>query len=94
MATSSAALEESPLPIGISVEIVPEIPRVALHSAATAAMYLDHWGCSEEKSLTGRLKCAASGSSADFSDTDESSVKRASITVCRLIAMGNTKPPV
>jgi hypothetical protein len=70
------------------------IPRVALHSEATAAMYLAHCGCNEGISVIGRMKFAASGSSADFSDTDESSVNRASITVCRLIAIGNTKPPV
>ena len=94
VATSRAALEDRPLPIGISVVIVPTIPRVALHSAATAAIYLAHCGCNEEMPLTGIAKFATSGSSADFNEIEGASVKRASITVCRLIAIGNTSPPV
>ena len=95
-ATSSAALDDKPPPIGTVVDTVPVKPRVGMcrscMAAATPATYRPHGGCTAAASEAGRLKRTSPARSPLRSTTSGEVVKVR--VVSRSMAMGNTKPPV
>ena len=91
-ATSRAALDDSPPPIGSVVDTVPSKPRSGLTSATTPATYRAQPGSMVRGSSTSIGTTAGSASSAERRTT-ASPPRSPSTVVPRSIAIGRTSPP-